>query len=173
MAGSHTSKRAGLLPSLDMRFGVTLATVATCLGGCIPEEKDFILIPLVTDASGEATTAAPGSVTARVTITWENGEEAPETLVVVDTRVAVEDDTTQDVLGRVGVERTNDFDGTLEGGETAEVHYEGTQSPPPEVDPAEVCDGRSVHLQVQYSTHGSLLDSPQTGVSNAFVFDCD
>ena len=157
-----------------MRIGVALASIMASLGGCIPEEKDFILIPAISDASGEAVTAAPGSVTVRMTVVWQNGEEAPETQVTVDSRLSVEDDDTQDFLGRIQVERTSDFDGSLGSGETAEVTYEDTQSPPiAPLDPAQLCDGRSVHLQVQYSTHGSLMDSPQTALSNAFTFACD
>ncbi len=157
-----------------MRFGaVTVVLLVSVGGACIPKERDFILIPSVTDASGEVLLADPGTISARLTVTWENGEEAPETQVTVDERVTVEDDETQDVLGRTRLSRTTAFDGSLGSGEIAEVDYEGTESPPIELDPAELCDGRTVHLQVLYSTHGSLLDSPQTALSNAFAFACE
>ena len=152
---------------------ITLAVVMASSTGCIPKERDFILIPSVTDASGEVTTADPQSVTARMMVLWENGDEAPETQVTVDSRVSVEDDTTQDFLGRLQLERTTDFDGTLSKGESARVQYEGTQSPLLELDAGVICDGRRVHLQVLYSTHGSYVDSPQTGLSNGFSFQCD
>ena len=142
-------------------------------GACIPKERDFILIPSVTGASGEVVQAEPAAITARMTVTWENGEEAPETQVTVDERVSVEDDETQQVLGRIRLARTGTFDGLLGKGETAEVDYLGTDSPPTELDPATLCDGRTVHLQVLYSPHGSYVDSPQTALSNAFVFDCE
>lgn len=94
--------------------------------------------------------------------------------MTVDSRVSVEDDETQDFLGRLQLDRTSDFDNSLGPGERAEVTYEGTQSPPvAPLEPAVLCDGRSVHLQVLYSTHGSLVDSPQTSLSNGFLFDCD
>jgi len=141
--------------------------------GCIPKERDFILIPSVTDASGEATTTDPQSVTLRMAVLWENGDEAPETSVTVDSRVSVEDDVTQDFLGRVQLQRTTDFDGTLAQGESISVRYEGTQSPLVELESAIICDGRPVHLQVLYSTQGGLADARQTALSNAFSFVCD
>lgn len=152
-----------------------LALLAASLAatGCIPEEKDFILVPYVTDASGEVATADPGSLSVRMTVLWENGEEAPETTVTVDSRVSMEDDATQDFLGRIMVERTTAFDNVLGPGERAEVVYEGTQSPPLEADLQELCDGRRVHLQVLYDTHGAYGDGPQTALSNGFAFECD
>lgn len=155
-----------------MRGGLVVL-VAILAGGCIPKERDFILIPSVTNASGEVDQADPATITARVTVKWENGDEAPETHVTVDERFTVEDETTQDVLGRTRLARTTDFDGVLGKGETVSVVYEGIESPPVELDPADLCDGRQVHLQVLYSTHGSLVDSPATGLSNPFTFECN
>lgn len=154
---------------------ITLAVVMASLAatGCIPTESDFILIPSVTGASGEVTTADPASITVRMTVLWENGDEAPETTVTVDSRVSMEDDDTQDFLGRISVDRTTAFDNLLGPGERVEVGYEGVQSPPIEADPAELCDGRRVHLQVIYDTHGAYGDGPQTALSNGFAFACD
>lgn len=156
-----------------------MSRIASCcllLCGCIPETKDYELIPAITGAQGEVVTADPGAITVRVTMEWVNGESAPETTVTVSPNVAVEDTTTADVMGRVRVDRVTDFDNVLGPGESASVDYEGTQSPPiPEEggpDPALLCDGREVHLQVQYSTHGSLADAPQVALSNSFVFEC-
>jgi hypothetical protein len=152
---------------------VTVIMLGCVAGGCIPKERDFLLIPSIVDASGEVDTTDPGSITARVTISWDNGDEAPETQVMVDSRFTVEDEATQDVLGRIQLDRVTEFDGTLSQSESADVVYEGTQAPPiAPLDPADLCDGREVHLQVLYSTQGSLTDFPLTGVSNTFVFDC-
>jgi hypothetical protein len=146
------------------------------LGGCVPETKDFELIPDVVEASGEVTRAAPGAITVRMTVDWVNGESAPDTTVALDPRVVIEDESSQDVLGRVELERLTDFDNQLGPGESVSVNYEGTQSPPiPEQggpDPDALCDGRQVHLQVQYSTHGSLADGMTATLSNPFAFDC-
>ncbi|MBI2893947.1 MAG: hypothetical protein HYY06_10375 [Deltaproteobacteria bacterium] len=147
------------------------------VAGCIPETKDFELIPAVTGAQGEVATEEPGAITVRMSVEWVNGESAPETTVTVSPNVAVEDEATADVLGRVRVDRITEFDNVLGPGESESVDYEGTQSPPiPEEggpDPAVLCDGRQVHLQVQYSTHGSLVDAPQLALSNTFRFDCE